>query len=141
MMASSFRANLTPHSIPLPDGSGQYIPTGSFCAVHLADAHRDSVRYPDPLRWDPSLFLVPTAEFEVRVGKLGFVSWGGRRRLCLGKRLARVEISIAVAFFVGEFDLAVVGGAAVPENRPDSAGIMEPRERVLLELRRWEKGL
>jgi cytochrome P450 len=108
---------------------GKRIPTGAYVIYPFSDVHLDPELYPDPWRFDPS-----RKEVDSNV-PFGYVGWGGGKQfsssgwmrmgkltaalfpgktLCLGTRLAKVELKLVTALFIMSFDHAVIDPSGEP---------------------------
>ncbi|KAF8889672.1 cytochrome P450 [Infundibulicybe gibba] len=88
---------------------GKLIPTGAYVIYPFSDVHLDPDMYPDPWKFDPDR-QPAKAEF-------GYVGWGGGKTLCLGTRLAKLELKLLTAMFVLGFSHSTVdstGALATP---------------------------
>ncbi|CCC12428.1 hypothetical protein SMACR_06508 [Sordaria macrospora] len=101
VVGTSFRRNVSGKDVVL-GSKGEVVPHGGFATYLLDDVHVNPSIYPDPLRWDPGRYLPDRAEDKKE--PLAFLGWGAGRHPCLGMRLAKLEITILVANFVGMFD-------------------------------------
>ncbi|EMD35539.1 hypothetical protein CERSUDRAFT_116287 [Gelatoporia subvermispora B] len=87
---------------------GKRIPTGSFVMYPFSDVHLSPELYPDPWRFDPDR---PQSKMP-----FSYVGWGAGKSVCLGQRLARLELKLMMALFVLGFDCAVVDAKGRPLN-------------------------
>jgi cytochrome P450 len=138
----SFRLNVGPEMYI----DGKVIPRGALVAYPAANVHLDSALYPDPWKFDParpqpkgnltylgwgggaclSLLLLPkgiiatdagdTSIFLCLVHELG-------RTICMGSRLARLNIKLITALLLMEFDFDTVD---VGDRIVDSASGPKP---------------
>ncbi|KAH9911851.1 cytochrome P450 [Amylocystis lapponica] len=86
---------------------GKTVPTGAFVLYPFSDAHLSAELYPDPWRFDPARpeSKMPCAYY-----------------ICMGQRLAKVELKLITAMFVLGFDFCAVdrtGRALEALPRPD----------------------
>ncbi|KJA23068.1 hypothetical protein HYPSUDRAFT_138141 [Hypholoma sublateritium FD-334 SS-4] len=77
------------------------IPTGAYVIYPFSDVHLDPELYPDPWKFDPG-------RKEATHVPYGYVGWGGGKTLCLGTRLAKVELKLLAAMFVLGFRHSVI---------------------------------
>lgn len=109
---------------------GVCIPTGTYVVYPFSDVHLNPALYPDPWRFDPG-------RLESKAS-LGYVGWGGGRTVCLGQRLARLELKGLLAMLLLKFDfvLADKSGAdlhRLPQpNWNDTLGCKPPAESCYL---------
>ncbi|KAG6897246.1 hypothetical protein C0992_003136 [Termitomyces sp. T32_za158] len=80
---------------------GKLVPTGAYVIYPFSDVHLDSTLYPDPWKFDPGRDNVKSVPF-------AYVGWGGGKTLCLGTRLAKVELKLITAMFLVGFRYTVV---------------------------------
>ncbi|RDB29921.1 Lanosterol 14-alpha demethylase [Hypsizygus marmoreus] len=86
---------------------GKIIPTGSYVVYPFSDVHLDPALYPDPWAFNPGREEVKNIPF-------GYVGWGGGKTLCLGTRLAKVELKLVGAMFALGFHHTVVDKSGEP---------------------------
>ncbi|KAG5654445.1 hypothetical protein H0H81_002635 [Sphagnurus paluster] len=87
---------------------GKIIPTGAYVVYPFSDVHLDPELYPDPWAFNPG-----RAEVNKEV-PFSYVGWGGGKTLCLGTRLAKVELKLIAAMFLLGFRHSVVNKAGLP---------------------------
>ncbi|KAG6884385.1 hypothetical protein C0993_011677 [Termitomyces sp. T159_Od127] len=80
---------------------GKLVPTGAYVIYPFSDVHLDPALYPDPWKFDPGRDNVKNVPF-------AYVGWGGGKTLCLGTRLAKVELKLITAMFLVGFRHTVV---------------------------------
>ncbi|KAG6811405.1 hypothetical protein H0H92_007598 [Tricholoma furcatifolium] len=80
---------------------GKIIPTGAYVVYPFSDVHLDPSLYPDPWKFDPGRESAKNVPF-------GYVGWGGGKTLCLGTRLAKVELKLVTAMLVLGFRHTIV---------------------------------
>ncbi|MBW8911340.1 MAG: cytochrome P450 [Sphingomonas sp.] len=94
---------------------GTHIPKGSILMVRLDSANRDETRFEDPDRFDIH-----------RKGNIRHLSFGGGAHSCLGFRLARQEVILAVPALLRRLkDVRIV------EARSDLGIVPSTHARVL----------
>ncbi|KAF8960328.1 cytochrome P450 [Flammula alnicola] len=89
--------------------NNKIIPTGAYVIYPFSDVHLDPELYPDPWKFDPGRKEVTHVPF-------GYVGWGGGKTVCLGTRLAKVELKLLTAMFVLGFRHSVVDKMGEPSN-------------------------
>ncbi|KAK7462855.1 hypothetical protein VKT23_007431 [Stygiomarasmius scandens] len=94
---TAMRKNLGPETYI----DGKLIPSGAYVVYPFSDVHLNPDLYPDPWKFDPS------RNFEKETG-YGYVGWGGGKTICLGQRLAKVEMKLIAAMFLMGFNHWVV---------------------------------
>ncbi|KAG6854089.1 hypothetical protein C0991_010502 [Blastosporella zonata] len=80
---------------------GKIIPSGAYVVYPFSDVHLDPSLYPDPWKFNPGREDVKDVPF-------AYVGWGGGKTLCLGTRLAKVELKLITAMFLLGFRHTVV---------------------------------
>ncbi|KAJ7359489.1 cytochrome P450 [Mycena albidolilacea] len=104
------------------------IQTGEFLAYPMEDVHYDPEIYSDPHAFDPRRF--DEGREEDKRAPLAFLAWGGGRHVCLGMRLAKLEVKLVLAMFFLTFEFQVVDAAGrVPKSLPrvDFNDLQRPR--------------
>nr|BAL05100.1 cytochrome P450 [Phanerodontia chrysosporium] len=80
--------------------AGTRIPSGAYVVYPFSDIHLDPRLYPDPWRFDPSR---PESK-----SNIGYVGWGGGRTVCLGQRIAKLQIKLVLSMFLLHYDFDLV---------------------------------
>lgn len=111
--------------------NNKIIPTGAYVIYPFSDVHLDPELYPDPWKFDPGRKEVTHVPF-------GSVGWGGGqlssllllpsnvflscgclgKTICLGTRLAKLELKLVTAMFVLGFRHSAVDKMGKPSNPP-----------------------
>ncbi|KAI0003478.1 cytochrome P450 [Xylariaceae sp. FL0662B] len=95
-----FRKNVSGAGITIGD-SGDVVPDSSYATYLPDNVHMDPKLYPDPLKFNPALFLNSNAlEKEPHT----FLGWGSGRHLCAGMRLAKLEVNLIVVHLLANFE-------------------------------------
>ncbi|KDR80096.1 hypothetical protein GALMADRAFT_92315 [Galerina marginata CBS 339.88] len=89
--------------------NNKIIPTGAYVIYPFSDVHLDPELYPDPWKFDPGRKQPNHVPFS-------YVGWGGGKTVCLGTRLAKVELKLVTAMFVLGFRHSVVDRFGEPSN-------------------------
>jgi cytochrome P450 len=108
---------------------GKVVPTGAYVVYPFSDVHLDPELYPDPWKFDPSR---PESK-----AAFGYVGWGGGmslctsqlvppdqmvsnigKTICLGTRLAKVELKLTTAMMLLGFSYGVVDKSGQPSPLP-----------------------
>ncbi|TFK34453.1 cytochrome P450 [Crucibulum laeve] len=89
--------------------NNKIIPTGAYVIYPFSDVHLDPELYPDPWKFDPGRKEPVNTPF-------GYVGWGGGKTLCLGTRLAKVELKLVTAMFVLGFNHSIIDQAGKPSD-------------------------
>ncbi|GJE96552.1 cytochrome P450 [Phanerochaete sordida] len=79
---------------------GVRVPSGAYVVYPFSDIHLDAALYPDPWRFDPG-----RAE---STAPLGYVGWGGGRTVCLGQRLAKLQMKLVLSTLLLDSDFSLV---------------------------------
>ncbi|KAJ3540854.1 hypothetical protein NM688_g6168 [Phlebia brevispora] len=94
--------------------NGMRIPSGAYVVYPFSDVHLNSTLYPDPWRFDP--------DRSDRVAPYEYVGWGGGKTVCLGQRLAKLQLKLIAAMLLLKFDFILVdvnGRTPNPLPRPN----------------------
>lgn len=117
--------------------AGKAVPPGAFAVYPFADVHLSAELYPDPWRFDPG--RAPSKM------PFAWVGWGAGANVCLGQRLARLQLKLVAALLLLAFEIEVVGEggrvlreAAVPRPDWNDALHCRPVEPCALRYRRRE---
>ncbi|KAE8556026.1 hypothetical protein EYB25_000725 [Talaromyces marneffei] len=92
---SMMRKNIGSTPIELP-GSNEVIPAGSYAIYNTAEIHLNPELYPEPTKYKPERWL-PGNDYYKKV-TYGFLGWGDGRHPCPGKRWAKLQSTITVAY-------------------------------------------
>jgi len=110
---------------------GKTIPSGAYVVYPFSDVHLNPDLYPDPWKFDPSRPQHKT--------QFSWVGFGGGKNICLGQRLARLEMKLVAAMFVYGLKYSVVdANGRVPDPLPrpnwnDILGCRPPKGACLLD--------
>lgn len=135
---TALRQNTSPFSVHI---AGKTVPPGAFAVYPFADVHLSAELYPDPWRFDPG--RLPSKM------PFAWVGWGAGASVCLGQRLARLELKLVAAVLLLTFELELVDtrgrvlqGADVPRPDWNDALHCRPTEPCTLRYRSrgWESG-
>jgi cytochrome P450 len=116
------RVAVEPDRLP----SGAVVPVGTKLYLSPWVVQRDPRWFPDPERFDPERFAPVSAG---QRPEYAYFPFGGGTRLCIGKRFALMECTLAVARTAQRYALELVPGQQV---RPDPGIILAPRPGVRL---------
>ncbi|EDR08032.1 uncharacterized protein LACBIDRAFT_297641 [Laccaria bicolor S238N-H82] len=89
--------------------NNKIIPTGAYVIYPFSDVHLDPEIYPDPWKFDPGRRAPEKTPFS-------YVGWGGGKTMCLGTRLAKLELKLVTAMFILGFQHSVVDKSGAPLN-------------------------
>ena len=85
------------------------IPAGKAVAASISLIHMDQELYPEPQRFNPDRFL------DWRPKPHEFLPFGGGHRRCIGAAFASMELRIALATLVRDFEVELL------EKRPPAS--------------------
>ncbi|EKM58052.1 uncharacterized protein PHACADRAFT_90797 [Phanerochaete carnosa HHB-10118-sp] len=86
--------------------AGVRIPSGAYVVYPFSDVHLNPQLYPDPWRFDPG-----RSKSDAQVDYIG---WGGGKTVCLGQRLAKLQMKVMLTILLLSFDLSLVDQAQGP---------------------------
>ncbi|KAH8288738.1 hypothetical protein KR054_008900 [Drosophila jambulina] len=86
----------------VPD-SDLVIKKGTPIVISLIGLHRDAEHFPDPLSFQPERFLEETKNYN----QVAFMGFGDGPRHCIGARMGKVNVKLALAKILSNFDLEV----------------------------------
>jgi len=87
--------------------NGTFIPEGTTICTPQFSLHRDEASFLKPNYWIPERF---TTQPELMPNKNAFIPWTIGKRNCLGKNLSLMEIRVAAALTLSNFDMEMVPG-------------------------------
>ncbi|KIP12107.1 hypothetical protein PHLGIDRAFT_82290 [Phlebiopsis gigantea 11061_1 CR5-6] len=93
---------------------GTYIPSGAYVVYPFSDVHLNPQLYPEPWRFDP--------DRSQNEDKYSYVGWGGGKTICLGQRLAKLQMKLILATLLLRSDFTLVdksGKSSVQAPRPN----------------------
>ncbi|KAI0366812.1 cytochrome P450 [Pilatotrama ljubarskyi] len=89
--------------------AGKVVPPGAYVMYPFSDVHLSAEVYRNPWRWDPG-----RTEMNLKA-PYAYVGMGAGSTVCLGKRLATLELKLITALFVlGYGELRAVDGRGAP---------------------------
>ncbi|XP_066288730.1 cytochrome P450 2U1-like isoform X2 [Branchiostoma lanceolatum] len=104
-----------PHAAPVDTAfRGYHIPAGTQVIPNLWSAHMDPEFWPDPERFDPGRHLDP--EGKLIKNPESFLPFSAGRRMCLGERLAKMELFLFFTAIMQQFSLVLPEGASTPST-------------------------
>ena len=77
--------------------------------------HRNAFVFPEPEKWKPGRWLVPSESPEMKEMLRWFWAFGSGGRMCIGSHLAMQEIKLIVASIYGNWRSEVVGDEGIDE--------------------------
>ncbi|XP_071483681.1 cytochrome P450 2U1-like [Diadema antillarum] len=96
----------TRHDVLVND---HFIPEGTLVLTNVWYIHQDPENWHDPTRFDPARFL--TADGKDLVKNPAFMPYGAGRRLCVGDRIARMQMFLFLASMLRRFEFSLPEGA------------------------------
>jgi len=107
---------------------GRYtIKKGGIVMVSPFVLHRDPNNFSDPNEFIPERF---SDEYEGRARAQAFIPFGLGQRSCVGSRLAKIELSLAIALILQNFELGPV--SSVPKIEYGS--VLRPKGPVVVKI-------
>ncbi|KAK8080337.1 hypothetical protein PG997_008155 [Apiospora hydei] len=108
-----FRKNTSGTDIPIGN-TGTVIPNGSFAAFHVDNVHMNPLLYEEPLQFNPGRY---SQEYDSRTNEPhAYVDWGSGCHPCVGTKIARLEITMFMAYFISHFDFEVSNEHGYPTH-------------------------
>lgn len=105
---------------------GYDIPRGSAIVLSPYVTHRDPVCWPEAEKFDPDRFASPP---EVVRPRYAYHPFGGGQRICLGRHLAMLEMTIILASVLRRYDIRLANDKPI---RYRSAVTLRPADEILL---------
>jgi cytochrome P450 len=102
----------------LPGGliaDGHFFPAGTVLAVPHYAIHHNPAYYPDPFAYKPERWL-DANKGAVELAHSAFCPFSIGPRACIGKGMAYLELSVALARMVWLFDMRLKPGSRVGEG-------------------------
>ena len=138
------RAPPAPSILPrqvLPGGievDGERLPSGTFVGVSAYAIHHDPKYYPEPWRFAPERWLpdekTGVTQEGVNRAKRAFCAFSLGSRGCIGKSLAYLEVKIALARILFQYDVQEAADERVGGGQPGGEeGRQRPDEYQLVE--------
>lgn len=85
--------------------TGQRIPQGTECHLHIFDLHRDPDQFPDPDKFDPDRFL---PEECAKRHPFAYLPFSAGPRNCIGQKYAMLELKSCIADVITKFKVEPV---------------------------------
>ncbi|KAI0090130.1 cytochrome P450 [Irpex rosettiformis] len=93
---TAMRRNMGPETYV----NGTRIPSGAYVVYPFGDVHLNPELYPDPWAFKP--------DRPERKLPFEYVGWGGGKTVCMGQRLAKLQLKIITALMVSTLDFKLV---------------------------------
>ena len=105
--------------------AGKYFPEGVDIATPSYTLHMNEEYFPDPFTYNPNRFLADKAESPeaFQRAQSAFAPFSLGPRSCIGRSLAYLELTLALARTVWMYDLDYIGGGR--ETRLDNVTFVE----------------
>ncbi|XP_052858632.1 probable cytochrome P450 6d5 [Drosophila gunungcola] len=87
---------------PVPD-SKLVIKKGTQIIISLLGLHHDEDNFPDPLSYQPERYLEDNKNYN----QAAYLPFGEGPRMCIGARMGKVNVKIAIAKVLSNFDLEI----------------------------------
>ncbi|KAH8344192.1 hypothetical protein KR084_007750 [Drosophila pseudotakahashii] len=98
--ALPFLNRICTQDYPVPD-SKLVIKKGTPVLISLLGMHLDSENFPDPMSYQPERYLDESKDFN----QAAYMPFGEGPRMCIGARMGKVNVKIAVAKILSNFDV------------------------------------
>lgn len=106
--------------------SGEYFPAGTVVGVSSYTINHDAEWFPEPFKFKPERWLNDDdndgSNSSVQRAQEAFFSFSLGPRGCVGKHLAYVEVSMAVAYLVWHFDIQPADEEGMGRGKRDVPG-------------------
>ncbi|KAI8046327.1 hypothetical protein M5D96_002529 [Drosophila gunungcola] len=87
---------------PVPD-SKLVIKKGTPVIISLIGMHRDAENFPEPLSYQPERYMDDNKNYN----QAAYLPFGEGPRMCIGARMGKVNVKIAIAKVLSNFDLEI----------------------------------
>lgn len=110
----------------LPGGAlidGKFFPGGTIVGVSAYAIHHNEEYYPDPFTYSPERWIADPAasvsKESVAKAQSAFCPFSVGVRGCIGKNMAYMELSLAIAYLLWHYDVRAKSGDPTGEGAPD----------------------
>ncbi|XP_017084417.2 probable cytochrome P450 6d5 [Drosophila eugracilis] len=100
--ALPFLNRICTQDFSVPD-SNKVIKKGTQIIISLLGMHLDSEYFPDPISYQPERYLEDNKNYN----KAAYMPFGEGPRMCIGARMGKVNVKIAIAKVLSNFDLEI----------------------------------
>uniref|UniRef100_UPI00358E5293 thromboxane-A synthase isoform X2 n=1 Tax=Myxine glutinosa TaxID=7769 RepID=UPI00358E5293 len=107
---------------------GQFIPANMCIEVPVAVLHYDPRFWHDPMKYDPERF---TTEAKAARHPFAYLPFGGGPRICIGMRLAFLEIKITLAKILQKFSFETCAETQIPLKTKSVSTLTAPDGVIL----------
>ncbi|XP_062621095.1 cytochrome P450 3A19-like, partial [Saccostrea cucullata] len=107
--------------------NGLKIPKGMQIAIPIWILHHSEKLWEDPEKFDPERF---SAENKAKMNPYKFMPFGYGPRICIGKRLALIEIKVAMTKLLRQFVLSTCSKTNIPPKLTNR-GLTKPETMCL----------
>ncbi|XP_071147587.1 cytochrome P450 3A41-like isoform X1 [Mytilus edulis] len=114
---------------------GVYIPKDVDISVPLYALHRNPTYWPDPEKFDPDRF---TEENKAKRPDFAFIPFGVGPRICIGMRLAVMEVKMALVFLLQNFSFSPCSKTEIPIEL-ETGGLIRAKNGIPLKINNREK--
>jgi len=126
-------ARIAKQDYPIPN-TDIVIEKGTTVSIPFSGIHLDPDIYPSPLKFDPERF---TPEKVAKRHPYAFLPFGEGPRICIGMRFAMVEMKIALAKIVTNFEFALDRTkTTVPIKYATDRILLSPEEAIMIKFKR-----
>ena len=110
--------------------SGQRVPAGSYVTIASWLLHRHEKYWEEPNAFRPERFLPPQSQ---KLHQFAYIPFGAGSRVCMGKHLGLLEVTVLFALIAQSFRLRVPAGVVIA---PLGRMTLRPTPAMLLRVER-----
>lgn len=92
-----------------------HVTQGASVNIPVWHVHHDARWYPEPEKFLPERFMPGAPE----IPRGAYLPFGSGPRVCIGQHLATIEMALAAAFLVRQFDFSLAGSEELPPPKID----------------------
>ncbi|KAL7026322.1 hypothetical protein ACKWTF_013855 [Chironomus riparius] len=108
------------------------IPKGTMVNIPALSYHHDPSYYPNPSAFDPERFTEENIKMRPAFTYLPF---GEGQRICVGMRFAQMQVKIAIAKLISNFEFSTCEKTEIPMKYNLSSPFMTPKSDIFLSLK------